>query len=108
VGINGFYSLEHEMNETKGKNGTKIRWDDFHNDPTVLEGRIVSAERTKNISSDHINEYYSDFLISLINKSKQKGIHLIFVLPPRLSKNAYSELIPIANSLPQQNIPRDV
>jgi hypothetical protein len=105
IGLNGFYPLEKEMIETKGKNSLETRWVNFHSNPAVLKTRIEAAQKTKNLNSDNsINKYYLNYLNSLINKSKQKGVNLVFILPPRLSEGEYLELIPIVNLIPRQHV----
>lgn len=105
IGENGFYPLEKAMNEHGVNNKYKKRWDEFHSDTLELENRIKAAKiDAETISPKALNKHHLKFLNSLITKSEQKGIHLIFVLSPRLKKDQYSELIPLSYALPQENI----
>lgn len=106
IGVQGFYSLDKELAETAGKNSFYKRWSEFNSDTTILSERIDGFYKAKKINSskNFINQYYLTYLNNLIEKSKKKGISLIFILPPRLTEKEYIELLPIANSLPPNNI----
>jgi hypothetical protein len=105
IGLNGFYPLDKELIDSKNNEGLSNRYITFNSDTTVLNKRILEAQNSKKIlNNNDINQYHLEYLISLINKSNKKDIKLIFILPPRLSKNDYLQLIPLANSLPQKNI----
>lgn len=104
IGNNGFYPLEKAMNENDKNDGFKKRWEKLHSDTTLLKNRIESAKiKIESIPSKALNKYHLKFLNSLISRSSQKGVKLIYILPPRLTNNQYNELIPICNSLPPEN-----
>jgi len=50
-----------------------------------------------NINSNLLNYAYLDKVNSLIEESKEKGIHLVFFLQPRMQLSQYRELIPLYN-----------
>ena len=101
----GFYSLEDEMNNQKNGNGLEKRWKDFRSDTTTLQERIKAAKITASeIPKDSFNKEHYKILNYLLEKSSEKGIHLFFILPPRLPLEDYSELIPICDSLRSEHV----
>lgn len=105
VDPHGYSPLDIELFDADGDNEFKSRWLAFHSDSTNLASRIEMAKKIKELASDDpVNQYHLNYLHFLIQQSKEKGIHLIFVLPPRLSNESYFELVPLARSLPTQNV----
>lgn len=105
VGENGYLSLENAMYVMSENSELKERWNDFHSDTTELSDRIEAAKvAAASISNYEANRYHLDYLNSLIEKAKDKGIQLIFILPPRLNESQYDELIPLANALPRNHV----
>lgn len=99
-GIHGFYPLEEESHKKY-----KERWDDFHSDTTQIQASIRCAvnqdfylKENKKVNVGHFKK-----LNSLLLKSKRKGIHLFFLIPPKLEKISYSELVPLLNSIPKEH-----
>lgn len=106
IGINGFYPLDEEIRDGSTQNGFYKRWFEFNSDTTELTTRIEGVNSATQVASTNafVNQYYLNYLNKLIKKSKKKGINLVFILPPRLKDIEYLALIPIANSLPPNNI----
>ncbi|GLB50333.1 hypothetical protein [Neptunitalea lumnitzerae] len=100
VSKNGFDPLESKM--SKGNSALMKRWNDFRADTSALNDRIKATLTP--IAESKENTYHLNFLKNLINKSKAKGIQLIYILPPRLTLEHYKELVPICNKLPSNNI----
>ena len=103
--INGFYSLEQEILDKKDNDNYYKRDSIFHSDYSLLNKRITAAKTIGKLKNNNVelNEIHRKYLLRLISKSQNKGIHLVFVLPPRLDLEFYKELIPIVNSLPKSN-----
>jgi hypothetical protein len=105
VGKNGYLSLESAMNIMRENAELKDRWNDFHSDTSELNSRIEAAQlASASISRNKVNTYHLNYLNSLIDNSRKKGIQLIFILPPRLAESQYDELVPLANALPENNV----
>lgn len=102
-GKDGFYSLNEEMSDIGGNNYLRKILASFLKDTTVLEKKVSRANRVFSVKNNEqfINEVHLIKLIDLIEKSKQKGVHLIFVIPPR---GVYNELLAIKEKLPSNHI----
>ena len=105
VGVNGFLSMEEAMN-IKDENASLIeRWQDFRSDTSEISERIEAANQAVTTAMNYeVNTYHQQYLTSLIEKSRNKGIELIYIIPPRLTESQYNELVPLANSLPQNHV----
>lgn len=98
----GFYSAEAERLDKIHLPWTlfQFRWDNFKKDPGELLKRfqdIKTLYRQKNsfaASKPHIEK-----IQELIQRSREKGVHLIFYLPPRYTRQAYMELLPVFNQI---------
>ncbi|MGB5982872.1 MAG: hypothetical protein WBG46_12070 [Nonlabens sp.] len=105
MGSDGFYSLDDDLEETPNNRVLNQRRENFLADTEVLKERRQSVLDIYERTSDMVlNEFHYTYLLSLIEKSKEKGIDLIFVLPPRLTEEQYLELLPISNQLPKRNV----
>lgn len=105
MGEQGFYTLDEDLRYTKNNRVLLQRNETFLSDTKVLEDRLASVQKLMSEKSDTtINAHHFKYLISLIQESKDKGVNLIFVLPPRLTAEEYLELIPISDLLPNENI----
>lgn len=105
VGENGYYSLWLDMMENDIENGPRDWHETFKSDTTVVaERRKFALNALNQIDTLQLNEYYLEFLHTLIEEYKKIGVELIFVLPPKLLERYYLELLPIAKSLPQKNM----
>jgi len=113
MGANGFYSLDDDLKETPNNKVLNQRREIFLADTETLTERRQSVLNIYRGGSDLVlNDFHYTYLLSLIEKSKEKGVDLIFVLPPRLTADQYLELLPISNQLPKRNVinlsdPRD-
>lgn len=101
LGINGYYPLNTEIDQFKFNK----RHNSFLSDTTILSTRRNSAFHFNNFSiDDYLNDFYLNYLKSLIEASQENDIKLIFILLPRLEDDYYKEMIPIAKALPKENI----
>lgn len=113
MGSDGFYSLDDDLKETPNNKVLNQRRETFLTDTGALKERRQSVLDIYESRPDlALNEFHYTYLLSLIEKSKEKGVELIFVLPPRLTADQYLELLPISNQLPKRNVinlsdPRD-
>jgi len=100
----GFYSLEEQMRDFGVGSNAGRRFTSFLKDTTVLDEKISIANKAFSLKTNKqfINEAHLIKLIELIEKSKQKGIHLIFVMPPGMYD--YHEVLAIKERLPSNHI----
>lgn len=101
IGLDGFYPLDQELQDNPNDRSIKERWSKFEADTTVIKNRIAEVKTIESKFSDtKLNDYHLFYIKNLIGKSFQKGVHLIFVLPPRLTESQYTSLIPLSKSIP--------
>ena len=99
----GFCPLDVEMVLAGDNDRLKERLTAFLEDTTVLDERASLAN--KSFSGQHgqfVEEDHLKKLMELIEKSKQKGIHLVFIIPPRLGR--YEKLLALKAGLPGRHI----
>ncbi|MCW3082643.1 MAG: hypothetical protein JWP12_9 [Bacteroidetes bacterium] len=103
---NGFYSLNDEMNDTPGEDEFSFRLNAFLKDTTVLNERRKGSEQafSKKLIAAEANVCHMNKLKKLIAKSEEAGIHLFFVMPPKLNAADYAALLPIMQQLPEANV----
>ncbi|MGC1310048.1 MAG: hypothetical protein WA885_22700 [Phormidesmis sp.] len=104
---NGFYAFDDQMNDPQAalavRNSLKKESIAFLKDTSVLKGQVLAAEKGSfKAPEGSANVAHLHKLLSLIKKSKAKGVHLIFFVPPRLS--SYIEAAAIAQALPKENV----
>lgn len=109
LGINkdGFCTLDELAKENGGNNIFRKRSISFQEDTTLLEERISIAHQAFAVKNykPFINEVHLKKLNRLIKISQQKGVHLIFIIPPRRDEvNIYNELLAIKERLPSHHI----
>ena len=105
MGEDGFYSLDDDLQKTPNNDVLQQRKDSFLADTKTLEERRNSVlDIYENANNIAVNDYHLSYLSALIDKSKEKGINLIYILPPRLTVEQYEELVPISNLLPKANV----
>ena len=105
--------------EARGYEFSRNKWDDNRGfiglpaaDTTRLQKLSQEIERHKKLSLNYFAKY-SDTpvkniplqkkVLSLLEKSKKKGINLVFLLTTRTKTYQYEELIPIIQTLPEEN-----
>ncbi|TAH27661.1 MAG: hypothetical protein EAZ07_00240 [Cytophagales bacterium] len=107
--LNGFYSYDEEMNTRNKANfdykGMLKGYNDFMNDTSSVSDYKAYSQLAFSSSIDTINynKIHLHKIQQLIEKSKQKDIHLIVFLPPRLVVEDYEELIPIFAQIPKDH-----
>ncbi len=100
----GFCPLERGEALKRDNDRLRERMEELLDDPSVLEERVSLANQA--FSEQHeqiVNEAHLNKLLALINKSREKGIHLVFVIPPRMGLR-YEELLALKNNLPERHI----
>ncbi len=103
---NGFYSLNDEMDDTPGEDEFSFRLKGFLKDTTVLNERRKGSEQAFSLAfkAEEVNISHLNKLKRLIAKSAEEGIHLFFVMPPKLNASDYAELLPLMQQLPPANV----
>lgn len=107
LGQNGFYAFDTKMknpktdpetrDRLKGKNVALLK------DTNVLQERIEIAKKTFSTTQDgSINQAHLRKLRQLLRKSQQKGIELVFFVPPRL--HDYEGLASVVEKLPPDRV----
>ncbi len=108
TGQAGYYSLEQEERAHKGAdNRLTRRRVDFQKDASKLSKRRESASRAFSKATFPPKEHYLihlRHLESLMKRSEEEGIRLIFIIPPRCSEKEYEELLFIKSALSQERI----
>ncbi len=100
----GYYSLEKQMEDIGGDNPLKKRRKLFLKNTKALDIRIErsKAEMNKYQREKNVNRVHLEKLLSIIDRSEKKGIHVIYFIPPRLVN--YAELLPLKYCLPQDRL----
>jgi hypothetical protein len=100
----GFYSLNDEMIDRGGNNKFRKRITSFLKDPTIIKKRTLIANKAFALKTNKkfINEVHLIKILNLIVKSKQKGIYLIFIIPPKMAH--YNKLLALKTVLPNNHI----
>ena len=105
IGKEGYYSLDAHVKSVGNSSGLKKRLDTFFADPTELFNRISYTNDQFAIidHSEHLNQTHLKKIESLIDQSNDLGIHLVFIIPPRLHQH-YEELLALKSQLPPEHI----
>lgn len=98
---NGYYALDDEMIDKDGPSFFSNRLSEF-----LEDGQRYISTRATSIAPDfgratyrdHLNEAFLDRINGLIRLSEQKGVRLVFVIPPRSETNL--EVLAIREALP--------
>lgn len=107
--LNGFYSYDEELNTRNKQNfdyvGMKSGYDNFLRDTaTVTDYQNYSEVMfARKIDTMPYNATHLKKLHELIAFSESLGVHLIFLLPPRLVIEDFAELLPLYAKLPSTN-----
>lgn len=99
---NGFKPLDHELRKKDNKNWV-LRQNEFLMDTMVIQRRIQKIEREleNGEMARHLNKFHLKKINKLIKKSNKNGIHLIFVVPPKLPD--YKEIYALLEYIPSQH-----
>ncbi|MFK7801714.1 MAG: hypothetical protein AB8G95_08800 [Anaerolineae bacterium] len=105
IGSEGYFSLNQQMEQITGNDSLQKRFDSFHADPFELYDRLNYTTEQVALSdhSAHLNQTHLARLNDLIEVSADKGIHLVFILPPRLHQQ-YEELFALQEILPSEHL----
>ena len=100
----GFYPLDEELADPGRNSRLKRRHAELLDDPTVLERRVSLVTRSLAERRDRdLNEAHLRKLMELLEKSREKGIYLVFVIPPRLGLR-YEKLLALRDRLPAHHV----
>ena len=100
----GFYAIEQQMSDMGGDNKYRKRLAEFSRDPTVLEKRVAIATQafSEKKYDQFANEAHLRKLMDLIDMSQQKGVDVIFIIPPR--RPFYNDLLAMKAKLPDERV----
>jgi len=101
---NGFFSLNEHMEYLGGNSTFHKRSAAFKSNRGILREKILKSEKSfsKHNYETFLNPVHLRMVLNLIQRSEEKGIYLIFIIPPRL--NNYGELLAIKQKLPKKNV----
>lgn len=109
-GINGFLPLNEREASTVEENVNE-RHQKFLQDTSVVTRRYnISVRQFRKFEENpelltRYNRVYAEALNERIRIARSRGIHLVFLLTPRIDQNQYNELIPLFNNInPQHRI----
>lgn len=98
----GYLAVE----DTRGIGDEQIefRKERFNNQLAALEARTenLTYEYTLKFDSAWLNQYYYTFLVDLIEKYDTKGIHIVYIIPPRA--DTFLQEIALLHTLPPDHI----
>lgn len=105
-GIHGYYS--YDANYKEGTSEERVTFDHIRknflkNKAQLNNEKIKAAQNIPKYINSFYNKAHLSYLKKLITKSSEKGLHLIFILPPRLPDTHYQELVPILQKIPFNN-----
>ncbi|MBU1119519.1 hypothetical protein KKH43_06580 [Patescibacteria group bacterium] len=92
---NGYSSLDELFEKSKTERLAKRR-DEILQNPKILEERKQNSVRAfDNDDNELINPIYLSDAERILKLSDELGIHVIFVLTPRMNEKTYNELLPV-------------
>lgn len=100
----GFFSLDNDYKTTKDETVKKRlleRKESIIKNPNLIDDRKLKISNFYNDFSNNYDKVNLNRILELIEKSKQKGIQLIFILSPR---NGSQQLINLSRQIPEMNI----
>ena len=95
--LNGYYSLEQEMDDIVGLNGYRKRHNFF-----LLNSKQSKIRLNSNKPKTQLNKILLKKILDLIKISKNKKIHLIYLIPPKVTN--YKKLNLYKQKIPKNNI----
>lgn len=100
----GFYPLDDALADREGTDTSLAnRQAEFLADTTVLDERRLLADAAfSGKVRPYLNEAYLGKLLALIEASDKQGVHLVYIIPPRLAR--YGELVALKDRLPPRHI----
>ena len=102
-GRDGFYSLDQEYEDTKDESDAMKNRKQMFKKDTLQNMKLILAStsyfETEKIAQPVINSLHLEKIDQLIELSKLNGIHLIFILHPRLQKYEYPLIIPLYDQI---------
>lgn len=102
----GFYSLNDQIRDDNENIDLQKRQHFFKKNTAALDKKAKSAKRA--FASEYDEHFFNSAhfkkLIDLIEQSNKKGVHLIYIIPPRKNKSEYQKLLALKNRLPKKNI----
>ena len=103
---NGYFALEDEIAFLDQGNSLLQRRAKFQADTSRLVERISPAQDYEVYSQQSATYNHVHFarLQHLLQLAETKGIHLFFLLPPRLKAEAYQELVPLLHQFPSEHV----
>ncbi len=107
---NGYFNLDDNSSDLKitesDRKGLLERKSELQKKPEILAARKNEARLSRTEIYLDIDEgkQHLIWVNKLMTAAKSKNIHLVFVLPPRLKKKQYQELLPVLGYIGEKNI----
>jgi len=100
----GFFPLDYDYETTKDetvKNHLYERKQSILEKPELIDSRKLKISNSYDNISNNYDKVNLNRILELIQKSKQKGVELIFIVSPR---NGNQQLINLSRQIPEKNI----
>lgn len=99
----GFLSLQEQL-MLYPNNHLQERVNEFKADSSqsIIRKKILINSKADS-SNFKLNSVHNDYVHKLIKIAGEKNIHIVFVLPPKLSRLSFKQVYPIFKKLPQKN-----
>ncbi len=104
IGINGYFPLEMDFETTKDlkvKKSLNARRERIINNPELLISKRNTIHKYYEGVYHNYDHVYLMRIMALIDKSKEKGIHLVFIISPW---SVNQRLLALSSKIPNENI----
>jgi hypothetical protein len=100
----GFYALDDELASASGDRDLAVRRRELLANPASVAKRqqIATTSLAGGARARDFNDAHYQRVLHLIDKADKKGVRLLLVVPPRLTR--YRELLAITQRLPQDRV----
>ena len=102
---NGFYALDMELEDTRStskamENRQEMFLKDTMQNRPLIRASTIGQQKGR---SGKLNQMHLDKINELIALSEENGIHLVFLLHPRLQQYQYPLLMPLFEAIPERH-----
>ncbi|WNJ19780.1 hypothetical protein [Pontibacter sp. G13] len=104
AGLDGFVPLDLATLDDYATNvGARESHEFYHSDTTVFDALRSNGLPIRE-EWNPVNEAYRDELLALFTYAEMNGVRLMLLIPPRLPRAAYRDLLPLAYSFPPTRV----